>query len=95
MSLLAENCIVKDGCLPRGGSLMDVPKGAVVQCLAHSRCPEIRVPATGRNGRSRLMGTGRGGGCSPSRRAWLGGLLPEGPCGSPPNTKEAAAAGLK
>lgn len=64
---------------------MGVPKGAVVQCLAHSRCPEICVPATGRNGRGRLMGTGRGGGCSPSRRAWLGGgSCLRAPVGAPP-----------
>lgn len=35
------------------------------------------------------------GAAAPPAGLSLGGLLPEGPCGSPPNTKEAAAAGLK
>lgn len=75
MSLLAENCIVKDGCLPRGGrSLVGVPKGGVVQCLAYSRCPEICVPAT--------EGTKRAG--SWHRQGWGLQPLPQGLAGGAP-----------
>lgn len=75
---------------------MGVSKGGVVQCLAHSKCPEICVPATGEERKGQAPGHRQGWGLQPLPQGLAGGgLLPEGPCGSPPNTKEAAAAGLK
>lgn len=41
------------------------------------------------------MGTGLGGGYSPSRRAWPGGLLPGGPCGSPPQYRGSSSSKFK
>lgn len=41
------------------------------------------------------MGSGIGGGCGASRRAWLGGLLPAGPCGSPPQYRGSSSSRFK
>lgn len=96
MSLLAENCIVKDGCLPRRAEASWVsPKEGLCSAWPTAGALKSVFQQPGGTGRGRLLGTGRGGGCSPSRRAWLGGLLPEGPCGSPPQYKGGSSSRFK
>lgn len=71
---------------PEGQSLLGVPKKGIAKglCSAWPTAGALKsVFQRWEEGKAR-MGIGMGRGCSPSRRASLGGLLPPAPVGAPP-----------